>query len=139
MRESAFSILHAAFFHSFLTATPAAIGKSMSSRFCPMRLPTGRCIGVPVLPSHAAVACMMRGMVNNVMTLLKAVSDTDRATSPFASIENTFDELPPGEQAISITPTKNRASSLKTQAHAKAIRGRSTICPMSPATTGRGR
>ena len=33
------------------------------------------------------------------MTLLRAVSVTDRATSPFASFENTLEELPPGQQA----------------------------------------
>ena len=34
------------------------------------------------------------------MRLLKAVSVTERATSPLASIEKTFDELPPGRRPI---------------------------------------
>ena len=46
------------------------------------------------------------GIVNSVMRLLKAVSVTERATSPLASIEKTFDELPPGQQAISSSPRK---------------------------------
>jgi hypothetical protein len=41
-----------------------------------------------------------------VSTLLSAVSETDSATSPPANMENTFDELPPGEQAMSNNPKK---------------------------------
>ena len=49
---------------------------------------------------------MTGGMVKSVMMLLRAVSVTERATSPLASIEKTFDELPPGQQAMSISPMK---------------------------------
>ena len=43
-------------------------------------------------------------MVNNVIILLHAVSDTDNATSPLAIMEKMLDELPPGEQAMSMMP-----------------------------------
>jgi hypothetical protein len=49
---------------------------------------------------------MMTGIVNNVIMLLIAVSVTDNATSPFANIEKTLDELPPGQHAISTNPMK---------------------------------
>ena len=38
--------------------------------------------------------------------LLHAVSDTDNATSPLAIMEKMLDELPPGEQAMSMMPHK---------------------------------
>lgn len=47
---------------------------------------------------------MTRGMVKTDKILLTAVNETDSATSPPARREKTFDELQPGEQAISITP-----------------------------------
>jgi hypothetical protein len=46
------------------------------------------------------------GNVNRVIMLLIAVKVTDRATSPFASIEKTLDELPPGQHATSTRPIK---------------------------------
>jgi hypothetical protein len=49
---------------------------------------------------------MIMGMVNNVSMLLNAVNETDNATSPFANIEKIFEELPPGEQAMSMIPMK---------------------------------
>ena len=45
-------------------------------------------------------------MLNIVTILLIAVSVTDSATSPFANIEKTFDELPPGQHAMSTIPMK---------------------------------
>lgn len=48
------------------------------------------------------------GMVNNVIILLHAVSDTDNATSPLAIMEKMLDELPPGEQAMSMMPIKTK-------------------------------
>lgn len=51
----------------------------------------------------------MTGMVNKVIMLLRAVRDTESATSPLASIEKTLEELPPGEQAIIIIPIKTQA------------------------------
>lgn len=81
----------------------------------------------------------MTGIVNNVMTLLKAVRDTDNATSPLAIMEKILDELPPGEQAISTKPIKKSGSNLKTKPMANANKGKNTNCPTKPATIGRGR
>ena len=38
------------------------------------------------------------------MMLITAVSETDKATSPFANFVKTFDVIPPGAAAIIITP-----------------------------------
>ena len=82
----------------------------MSTRFCINSLPTGRCT-ITALPAALVTHCMMRGTVTSVMIELHAVSDTDSATSPLASMENTFDELPPGQQAISTKPMRKIGSS----------------------------
>ena len=71
--------------------------------------------------------------------LLSAVSDTDKATSPLAIIENILDELPPGEQAISIIPMKNKGSNRNVYPNMNASTGKNSICPISPAMMGRGR
>ncbi len=56
----------------------------MSSRFWIMRLPTGRCV-IPLLSPAICVAnSIMTGIVNKVIILLSAVSDTESATSPFS-------------------------------------------------------
>ena len=52
------------------------------------------------------VYSMMTGSVNIVTMLLIAVNVTDSATSPFANLEKTFDELPPGQHAMSTIPMK---------------------------------
>ena len=85
---------------------PRTMGTAMSTRFCTSKLPTGRWTAVAV-PTDCVVRAMMAGTVNSVMTLLSAVSETDRATSPPASIENTLLELPPGLQATSMMPMTN--------------------------------
>ena len=75
-----------------------------------MRLPTGR--EIPTLsPTSCVAQLMMKGMVNSVTTLLMAVSVTESATSPFASLENTLEELPPGQQAMSTRPMKKTGGS----------------------------
>ena len=77
----------------------------MSKMFCISRLPMGRRISVSiVLPIHDTAVLMIKGMVNSVMILLSAVKRMDSATFPFANIENTFEELPPGQQAMRMTP-----------------------------------
>ena len=94
-----------------LVKTPIAIGSNMSSRFWIMRLPTGRCIVIPLLSPATCVAnFIMTGIVNRVIMLLNAVNDTESATSPLAIIENILEELPPGEQAMSTNPIKNKGS-----------------------------
>ena len=85
----------------------------------------------------------MRGNVNSVMILLHAVSVTDNATSPFASMENTLLELPPGQHATSIMPMMNNgvwcmAYGVREQIP-QAINGSRIICPTNPISTGLGR
>ena len=121
------------------TKTPTAMGSSISSRFCTKSRPTGRWISEASAPDTPTANCMMGGMVRSVMTLLKAVSVTDRATSPPANLEKMFDELPPGEQAISTSPTKKTGGSAKAMPSAKATAGKTTICPTNPTATARGR
>jgi hypothetical protein len=82
---------------------------------------------------------MISGTVNSVMMLLHAVSDTERATSPLANIENTLDELPPGQQAMSTNPIRNIGSNPRALPISQANAGKMMICPISPANTGLGR
>ena len=51
---------------------------------------------------------------------MMAVSDIDKATSPFANFVNTFDVTPPGAAAIIIKPTANSTGnlSIKTKIYA---------------------
>ena len=138
MRDRKLCILSAAVAHFFFTAIPTTMGRNMSTRFCITSLPMGRCT-CTALPVELVTHAMIRGTVTSVMMLLHAVSETDRATSPLASIENTFDELPPGQQAISTKPMRKIASNPKACPMSHASRGSTIICPISPANTGLGR
>ena len=69
---------------------------------------------------------MITGRVKRVIMLLNAVRVTDSATSPFASIEKTFEELPPGQQATSTRPMKYTGGSFRSQAIENAMTGRMT-------------
>ena len=82
---------------------------------------------------------MMTGMVKRVIMLLNAVSMTDRATSPPASLENTFDELPPGQHAISMRPMKKTGPNPNSLASPRAITGNRTSCPNRATAMGQGR
>jgi hypothetical protein len=88
--------------------------------------------------THPETNFMITGMVKRVMTLLSAVSVTDNATSPFASIEKTFEELPPGQHAISTSPIKYTGGRFRIQATRKAIVGSTTSCPSMPNSTALG-
>ena len=93
-----------------------------------MRFPTGRVM--PTLsPTRAVAQLMMRGMVKSVTTLLMAVSVTESATSPPASLENTLEELPPGQQAIKTSPIKNTGSRWKAQVKAQGDGGQQHQLP----------
>ena len=85
------------------------MGTAISTRFCTSRLPTGKLTSADD-PTIRVAQSITAGPVTSVMTLLKAVSDTDKATSPPASMENTLLELPPGLQAINMIPKKNMGS-----------------------------
>lgn len=92
-----------------------------------------------LLSTKCVANSIITGIVNSVIMLLHAVSDTDNATSPLAIMEKMLDELPPGEQAMSMMPIKNRGSSWKTCPKANASIGSRMIWPASPAIMGRGR
>ena len=74
----------------------------------------------------SSCAFMMSGRVKSVMILLKAVSDTESATSPFANIEKTLLELPPGQQAIRTKPTAMTGGRENTFVSNTATKGNST-------------
>lgn len=89
------------------SAMPASMGMRNSTMFCMISLPIGRFTSVPACSDRKIdTYSIISGKVNSVIMLLIAVSVTDNATSPFANIENTFDELPPGQQATSNSPIK---------------------------------
>ena len=90
-------------------------------------------------PTSRVAQPMMTGIVNKVMMLLSAVSVTDRATSPPANLENTLDELPPGQQAMSTSPMKKTGGSFRRYASPRAIAGRKTSWPTRATTMGQGR
>ena len=128
--ESTRSILDAALGHQCLTPIPITIGKNISSRFCTSRLPTGREQDAPPSesePLDPTVHCIIKGTVNSVIILLNAVRITESATSPLASMEKTLLLLPPGQHAISTTPTNIRGGKLNAHASTKANNGRSII------------
>ena len=96
--------------------------------FCTMSRPKGRLTSTPLCSeTKRATNSMMTGMVNNVIMLLIAVNVTDNATSPFANIENTLDELPPGQHAMSTSPMKYTGGRFSIHAKAKAMRGSNII------------
>ena len=107
--------------------------------FCTMSFPKGRLMSMPLCSeTKLETNSIMAGIVNMVTILLIAVSVTERATSPFANMENTLEELPPGQQAISIIPMKYTGGNFKRQAKTKAITGRINNCPVIPMITARG-
>jgi len=102
--------------------------------------PTGSSMAVSLCSAtKRATPSMSSGMVTSVIRLLSAVSVTESATSPRASIVKTFDELPPGEQATSMSPMKRTGSRRKSTPTPKAMSGSATSCPSRPATTPLGR
>ena len=118
---------------------PANSGRNSVTRFCINSLPTGSSIVIPSLcDTYSEVSSIITGSVNSVSTLLTAVSVTDRATSPLASIEKTLEELPPGQQAISTNPIKYIGETLSSEASRKAIEGNRTNCPTIPKITALG-
>ena len=136
--DSTLWIFSAARAHFLRTAIPTTMGTNISTMFCMKSLPTGRCTST-WLPAQAVTHSMISGTVNRVIMLLHAVSDTESATSPRASIEKTFDELPPGQQAMSTKPIRKMGSRCNAQPMSHARAGRMMICPIKPASTGNGR
>ena len=107
--------------------------------FCISSLLAGISMGESIEnPANRILSSITNGMVNTVITLLKAVRVTDRATSPPAIFEKIFDELPPGEQAISMIPVNITGSGLKIMHSTNAVRGSIMSCPARPIKTGAG-
>ena len=131
-RERTLSVLIAHSFFQCLRPMPRRIGRSIVTIFCINRLRTGRWIPTTA-PVCAVTACITSGMVNSVTMLLTAVRETESATSPFASLEKTLLELPPGQQAISTSPMLIKGLRLSNDAMPHAISGNITICPARPA------
>lgn len=114
-------------------------GTKRSTIFCTMSFPKGRCISTPLCSeTKLDTNSMITGIVNIVTMLLIAVNVTDKATSPFANIENTLEELPPGQQAMSIMPIKYTGGNFRSKAKINAIIGNNTNWPVIPTTTARG-
>ena len=90
-------------------------------------------------PTRRVATPMITGIVKSVMMLLRAVRVTESATSPLASLENTLDELPPGQHAMRIRPIKNTGVSLNAVASPSAMSGSRTSCPKRAITMGQGR
>ena len=74
-------------------------------------------------PTDAVTNCIISGRVNSVMMLLRAVNDTERATSPFANMLKILLELPPGQHAISTRPMVKMGFRCITMATTNAMAG----------------
>ena len=80
----------------------------------------------------------INGIVITHNKLIIAVSDIDRATSPFAKEVNKFDVTPPGAAAIIITPIANSGAIGHNLTRIKAIIGSIRICEKVPTKKSRG-
>ena len=108
-----------------LNKLPAKRGTKSNTIFCISSFPTGSSMLTPEMSETAAVTnSIITGSVNKVIMLLNAVRVTDKATSPFASMEKTFEELPPGQQATSTSPMKYIGGSSRNHATENAMTGR---------------
>ena len=82
----------------------------------------------------------IKGIVITHSKLIIAVSDIERATSPFAKEVNKFDVTPPGAAAMIITPIANSGESAIGHifTRIKAIIGSKIICEKAPTKKSRG-
>jgi len=79
----------------------------------------------------------INGIVITHSKLIIAVSDIERATSPFAKEVNMLDVTPPGAAAIIITPIANSGAIGHTFTRMKAIIGSKIICEKAPTKKSR--
>ena len=79
----------------------------------------------------------INGIVITHNKLIIAVSDTERATSPFAKEVNKFDVTPPGAAAIIMTPIANSGAMDHIFTRIKAIIGSKIICEKAPTKKSR--
>ena len=80
----------------------------------------------------------INGIVITHNKLIIAVSDTERATSPFAKEVNKLDVTPPGAAAIIITPIANSGAIGHIFTRINAIIGSKIICEKAPTKKSRG-
>ena len=66
---------------------------------------------------------IIKGTVTTHSKLIIAVSDTERATSPFAKDVSMFEVTPPGAAAMIITPIANSGDTGQIEIKIKAITG----------------
>ena len=80
----------------------------------------------------------INGIVITHSKLIIAVSDIDRATSPFAKEVNKFDVTPPGAAAIIITPIASSGAIGQIVTKMNPIIGSMIICENAPTKKSRG-
>ena len=80
----------------------------------------------------------INGIVMTHNKLIIAVSDIDKATSPFAKEVNRLDVTPPGAAEIIITPIANSGAIGHIFTRINAIIGRKIICEKAPTKKSRG-
>jgi len=80
----------------------------------------------------------INGIVITHNKLIIAVSDIERATSPFAKEVNKFEVTPPGAAAIIITPIANSGAMGHIFTRINAIIGSKIICEKAPTKKSRG-
>ena len=81
---------------------------------------------------------MINGIVKTHNKLIIAVSDIERATSPFAKEVNRLDVTPPGAAAIIMTPIANSGAIGQNFTIINAIIGSKIICEKAPTKKSRG-
>ncbi len=85
--------------------------------------------------SHSASTGVSRG-ASRVETVVIA---TERATSPLARYDTTFDAVPPGQQPTRMTPAASAGGSCSAAAISQPRNGMMAYCATTPITTGMGR
>ena len=73
-----------------------------------------------------------------LIKLVMAVSDMERATSPFANLVKTFEVTPPGAAAINMTPSANSTGTFKKIINNNATIGRMINWQINPIKTSFG-
>ena len=79
----------------------------------------------------------INGIVITLSKLIIAVSEIERATSPFAKEVSMLDVTPPGAAAIIITPIANSGDVAHIFTRIKAIIGSKIICEKAPTKKSR--
>ena len=89
-------------------------------------------------PNRSIDVKTINGIVKTHNKLIIAVSDMERATSPFAKCVRRFEVTPPGAAAMIITPTANSGAIGHILTRIKAMIGSKIICEKNPTKKSRG-